>query len=310
MNPIKKIVLFIAMLPAPGFFAQQNPGYSMYMYDKMLINPAFTGSSNWAVATLKNRTQFIGLKGNPVTQTFNFHAPIQKKHIGLGFKVVNDKIAVMSNLNMAMDLSYHLNFAGGKLSFGLEAGFMKRQIDYNKLIMSSQHDNVIPLTSVSSVVPDASLGMYYHKKQFYAGLSQYHILKVNFNDKTEVKSQSRLYGSTFLLIGRVFELSKKWTLEPSMLLKQQSASPAQLDINFSTYYNDKIGAGLQYRTGDAIALTLRVNITEGLRIAYAYDITVSKLSPYSKGSHEIMISYGIKLPPPAKQKEIHPRYYF
>ncbi len=306
----KYLFLFVVLFKIQTIFAQQDPMYSMYMFDKMLINPAFTGSSNWMIGTLKHREQFVGMTGHPSTETFNFHTPIQKKHIGVGFKISNDKNGIISNLNATGLFSYHLNFAGGKLSVGVEAGVFNRKVNYQKLILSSQNDNVIPTTSVSSLVPDAGYGFYFQKKQFYAGFSQNHIIKKTFNYNETVKAQSHLYNHLYFIAGNVFDISKKWTVEPSILVKYQSASPLQIDLNTTVYYVDRIGLGLQYRTGDALVAILRVNITENLRIAYSYDITLSKLAPYSKGSHEIIISYGIKLPPPPSQKEIHPRYYF
>src|ERR1035437_1355821 len=179
-----KIIILLLITLNGRIMAQQDPMYSMYMLDKMLINPAYTGSSNWLVGTLKYRQQFIGFDGNPVTETFNFHTPIQKRHIGLGFKIINDKTAVTNNLNASLFYSYHLNFAGGKLSIGLEGGIFNRRVDYPKLILTDPVDNSIPLNAMSSLVPDASFGIYYQKKQFYIGYSDYHLIKKNFNYKT------------------------------------------------------------------------------------------------------------------------------
>lgn len=303
------IVCFGFITPLIGM-AQQDPMYSMYMFDKMLINPAFAGSSNWAVTTLKYREQFSGFVGHPSTQTLNFHAPIQKKHLGVGVKLINDKIAVLSNLNIAGLLSYHLNFAGGKLSLGIEAGVFNRKINYQKLILSTKGDNVVPLTDRSSLVPDFSYGFYYQKRQFYLGVSHYHLLGANFNYKSSVRSSSQLYKHFYIIAGNVFSINKKLTIEPSVLLKYQAASSIQFDFNTTFYYNDLIGVGVQYRSSDAIVGLVRINVTENFKIAYSYDFTVSQLSPYSNGAHEIVISYGIKLPPPPSKKEIHPRYYF
>ena len=305
----KNIFLGAALLILKTAYSQQDPMYSMYMFDKMLINPAYTGSSNWVVGTLKYRNQYSGLPGHPVTQTFNIHGPIQKKHIGLGLKIINDKMAIMSNLNIAASLSYHLNFAGGKLSAGIEAGIYNKKINYQDLIVNARGDNALPATAMSSIVPDASFGLYYQKKQFYAGFSDYHLFNKAFDYNTST-SQAHLYKHLYFLIGNAFSLSKNWSLEPSLLIKYQPSSAIQLDLNTMVYYNDRIGAGIQYRTGDAIVTMLRINITESLRISYSYDLTVSKLSPYARGAHEFIISYGIKLPPPPTQKEIHPRYYF
>lgn len=302
---------FLLLLLFSGrIIAQQDPMYSMYMLDKMLINPAYTGSASWLVGTLKYRQQFVGFAGGPTTATFNFHTPIQKRHIGLGFKVISDKTAIMSNLNASLFYSYHLNFAGGKLSAGLEAGIYNRRINYQDLVLNDPVDNSLPQTATSSLVPDASVGLYYQKKQFYIGYSFCHLVKKDFNYKAISESNSHLYNHMYLLLGKVFELSEKWSFEPSALVKYQAASPVQLDVNVSLAYRERVTVGFQYRTGDAVAAMLKISILENLRIAYAYDMTVSGLSPYSKGAHEIILSYGIKLPPPAAEKEIHPRYYF
>jgi type IX secretion system PorP/SprF family membrane protein len=308
---MKKVVIIILLLSLfKTGFCQQDPMYSMYMFDKVLINPAYTGSSNWVVGTVKYRNQFTGMPGNPVTETFNFHTPIQSKHIGIGVKVVNDKIAVLSTLNAALLFSYHLNFAGGKLSAGIDAGIYNRKIEYQKLILSTRGDNAIPSTAQSSIVPDLSWGLYYQRKQWYAGISQYHLIKKKFNDKTTLPTDSKLYSHLYLMIGNVFTVNKSWSYEPSLLMKVQPAAPLQLDMNVMVYYQDRIGAGLQYRTGDAMVAILKIAVLENLKITYSYDYTLSKLSGYSKGAHEIIISYGIKLPPPPVQKETHPRYYF
>lgn len=289
--------------------AQQDPLYSMYMFDKALINPAFVGSSDWAVGTLKYRNQYAGLEGSPTTQTINFHTPITKRHIGLGFKVVNDEVAIVKNLNAALMYSYHLNFASGKLSLGLETGIISRRIDYSDLILSTEIDNAIPDGASSAIVPDVSWGLYFQKKQFYAGFSQAHLLKTNFNDNTVSESQSRLFSHFYFLSGTVFNLNKKFTIEPSVLLKSVSGAPLQLDLNSMFYYDDRLGVGVQYRTGDAIVALIKINIVEQLRIAYAYDIVTSALTG-AGNSHEIILSYGVKLPPPPSKKEVHPRYYF
>jgi len=76
MRKLTLHILFIIIIKSS--FGQQDPMYSMYMFDKALINPAFAGSSNWFVGTIKYRNQFIGMTGNPVTETFNIHSPIQK----------------------------------------------------------------------------------------------------------------------------------------------------------------------------------------------------------------------------------------
>lgn len=313
---MKKVASIALMVLAVWFCsskhtqAQQDPMYSMYMFNKMLINPAYTGSANWMVGTAKYRSQFNGFEGGPTTQTFSFHTPIKRRYVGLGLKIVNDQIAIVRNLNAALSYSYHLRLAGGKLSLGLETGLYTRNIEYADLTLTELGDLAIPQMNQKATVPDASFGVYYQKKQFYAGFSSMHLLRTTFDDNVSGNSQSRLYAHQNLMAGYVFELNNTWTVEPSFLMKTVSGAPAQLDLNGIVYYNDQVGLGIQYRTGDAIGAMVRVNLLENLRIAYAYDATISGLSPYSGGAHELVVSFGLKLPPPPTVKEIHPRYYF
>lgn len=299
------IAIFIFRLNG---FSQQDPLNSMYLFDKMLINPAFTGSSDWVVGTIKAREQYTGLEGNPSTQTFNFHAPLNRRKMGIGIKIVNDEIAITKTINAALLYSYHLNFGRGKLSFGIETGIIKREINFSKLILNQQNDNVFPLLTESATVPDISWGLYYQKKQAYVGFSQYHTLKNTFNDSE--KSNSKLSSHFNFLAGNIFKINKKWDIETSTLVKIVSGAPLQADVNTILYYNKLIGVGAQYRTEDAVVLFMKISILENLKLAYAYEIITSDLSNSATGSHEVLISYGIKLAPPPSQKEIHPRFYF
>ena len=73
--------------------------------------------------------------------------------------------------------------------------------------------------------------------------------------------------------------------------------------------NDNIFGGGSYRgynavTGDAVAIILGLKLSEKVRFAYAYDVTVSNLNTVSNGSHEVMLNYNFgkpigqgKLPP-------------
>lgn len=285
--------------------------YTQYMFDKMLVNPAYVGSSNWIVGSLKYRTQFIGIQGAPQTQTFTAHAPWQKKHMGFGIKIYHDQLGVTTENRASLLYAYHLGFAGGKLSLGIEAGVVNQSVDFSTLIRENQTDNALPLARQSVIAPDANFGVYYQNKHFYGGFASYQLIpsKINYTGTTR-EPIAKLFTHSFLLLGYVIESGKKLNIDPSILVKQVSGAPVQLDANVNFIYNDLITLGVGYRSGDALVTTFRINIAEKLRIAYSYDYQISGLKSYSGGAHEIMLSYGIKLLPPPAEKEISPRYYF
>lgn len=300
---------FLLIGLAVKLFSQQDPQLSMYLVDKMLINPAFAGSSNWAVGTLKYRQSITGFDSKFSTQTFNFHTPIQSKHLGFGIKIVNDNRSVINNLNFGVDISYHLNLAGGKLSLGLESGFYKRTIKYDDIVILNWHDPVF-IGNTASTIPDFSFGAYYQRKQFYVGLSRMHLAKTKFDKDAYPPTNSILYPHHYLIAGNVFDVNKKISIEPSILLKTSIKGTLQMDLNTMVCYDEKVSAGIQWRPGDAVLLMAKYCVNERLRISYSYDIPMGNFYGSNKGAHEIVISYGVNLPPPPVKKEIHPRYYF
>lgn len=312
MKILQKISLLgIVSIIALNVIGQQDPTHSLFTFDKNIYNPAFTGSSDWAVFSLKNRTQFVSMEGNPSTQMFNFHMPIERRTMGVGFKVINDNIALTHNLNLTGTYSYHLNFGSGKLSFGIEAGIYNRSTKYQDVILINPYDVAIPLQAENSIVPDASWGLYYSKDEFYFGVSQNHILGSAFNDDQQNSKQSKLRSHSNFIFGYNFQKERsKISISPNLLLKTVKGAPTQITANTIVLYDDSYGLGIQYRSGDAISIIGRIVFKESIRISYAYDINTSGLSTYSGGSHELLLSYGIKLPPPPSIKEVNPRYYF
>lgn len=302
----RQLFIYLFLLAFVFAKAQQDPLYTMYSFDKLLINPGFAGSSNWVVGTLKYREQARSFTDHPVTQTFNFHAPLQRKRIGLGAKVINDQIGIQNTLNASLFFSYHLTLAGGKLSAGLEGGLFRRTVNFSKLILTWPGDVAIPTHALSMSAPDLAAGLYYQKKQFYMGFSAMHLLQPGATADPLPFPPRHL----FLLVGNVFDIKRDWTLEPSGLFKYLSPASWQYDVNIILYYDNKFGLGVQYRNNSAVSGMLRLEVLRGLRIAYAYDYSLTSKSSFAHNSHEIILSYGIKLAPPPARKEIHPRYYF
>ncbi|MCA6500789.1 MAG: PorP/SprF family type IX secretion system membrane protein, partial [Chitinophagaceae bacterium] len=77
--------------------AQQDPLYSQYFNNPMLINPAFAGSMERLYAGLAYRSQWSGIEGSPATFNFNSHIALADNRVGAGLVVVQDKIGNIKN---------------------------------------------------------------------------------------------------------------------------------------------------------------------------------------------------------------------
>ncbi|MBN8702619.1 MAG: type IX secretion system membrane protein PorP/SprF [Bacteroidetes bacterium] len=311
MKNIKWIGLLLCLGFVLSINAQQLPRYSEYMFDKAIINPAYTGTIPYINSTLAYRKQFTGIEGAPTTQFLTFHAPIQKKNIGLGLKVVNDKVATIATTSFAGMFSYYIGLGNGRLSVGLEAGLINQKIDFTNLVRHDAVDNAISANTQNKMVPDASVGLYYQTKSFFIGWSSFQLIKseLNFTPDYGRSLVSRLWNHNYVVVGGNFGKNEDLRFEPSMLIKHVSPVPIQIDLNAKALIKQLIAVGATYRVNEAIVAMVELQIKDQFRIGYAFDYTTSKLASYQNGTHEILFTYRKKLLPPARDKEIHPRYY-
>ena len=119
MKTLKKITTgLILALSSFGLHAQQDPMYTHYMYNTLMVNPGYAGSRDALSDTALHRSQWIDFNGAPITQTVTAHAPLRNEHIGVGLSMMNDKIGPTNNTSVFADFAYILNVTKkSKLAF-------------------------------------------------------------------------------------------------------------------------------------------------------------------------------------------------
>lgn len=142
MNTFKVIILLI--VSTFGWLtsnAQQAPMYTHYMNNTLVVNPAYAGSRDALTFSVLHRSQWVGFKGAPVTQTFTMHTPLKNEHIGVGLTVLNDKIGPTNNTSLFFDYAYIIKLTEkSKLSFGLSAGLNIYHASLTDLQLDQQTD--------------------------------------------------------------------------------------------------------------------------------------------------------------------------
>src|SRR4051794_4301584 len=80
--------------------AQQKVQFTQYMFNELILNPAFAGSDGALSVTVMDRSQWAAVDGAPKTQTFSAHTFFSSKNLGAGLSFVNDKIGVHKIQNL------------------------------------------------------------------------------------------------------------------------------------------------------------------------------------------------------------------
>jgi type IX secretion system PorP/SprF family membrane protein len=298
---MKKTLLLLAIvaLGALNAKAQQDPQFSQYMFDRLSFNPGFTGLNGNICATAIHREQWSGFEGSPSSTLINLHSPVSFLRGGAGLTVVMDELGQESNTQVRASYAYHLNLGTGKLGIGIGLGMANKSINGNNWRATDDIslDASIPQGSDQETAFDMSFGLYYTNEDLYVGISSTHLSEARFDNVN-----LQLVRHYYLIAGYTYKLNgdERYKIQPSTLFKHDGVS-SQLDINGTFLYNNQVWGGVSYRITDAIVPMAGYQMELGkglLRIGYSYDVTTSRLSNYSSGSHEIMVNYCFRIEKP------------
>lgn len=290
-------------------FAQQTPLMSHYMFNGLLLNPAYAGSKEYVSNTMLYRKQWAGIEGAPVTYNGSVHGLLKKKKLGLGAILQQDKIGVTRQTDFYGVFAYHMPLGLGKLSLGLQAGVSNFSSNVVDLTYWDPGDKVFAYNTFSNLLPNAGFGAYYYRELFYAGLSAPFIISYDPNESASldinmpVHRQVRRYLFT---AGGVIETERELKFKPSVLIRYEANAKLQYDINLNLLINDLFWIGASYRSDESVVALFEYQVSKKLRIGYSYDYTLGALGNYSTGSHEVMIGYDFGFPV-TKMKS--PRYF-
>ncbi|MBN1386960.1 MAG: type IX secretion system membrane protein PorP/SprF [Bacteroidales bacterium] len=295
---MKKTILTISalLLIANIGVGQLNPTTNLYILNPMSINPAYAGESGALNVSSFYGRQWVGVNGSPAILAFSADAPFADRKLGLGLMIISDKIGVTKENQLATSYAYKIELEEGILSLGLGANVMTTNTAYSDLVVIDPGDEIYLIDSKLYVVANFSFGMYYSGKNYFAGFSVPRLLNYNFDftrNKYVIDNSIRNY-SYLLNTGYIYDINERFKIFPSLLLRYSSV-PSQLklqyDINAHLCYLNKFWIGGSYRNKRTFATMFQVQPNDQLRIAYTYNIEISQLGKYSKGSHEVMLRY-------------------
>ena len=277
------------MFTAVVSFAQQDAQYTQYMYNTINVNPAYAGSRGALSIFGLHRTQWVGMDGAPVTNSFSVNTPINESKIGVGLSVVNDKIGPTISNDISADISYTIQTSETwKLSFGIKGTASMLNLNVNDLNPENQNDP--QFQNYSKFSPNIGAGIYFHSDKAYVGLSvPYFIQTNNFNDD-DVAIYKELM-SYYFIAGYVFDINYNLKFKPALMTKATAGAPLQVDLSANFMYMDKFVLGAAYRWDAAFSGMAGFQVYEGLFVGYAYDSDTTNLKNYNSGSHELFLRF-------------------
>ena len=307
------ISLIFVLLFAPGSHAQQDPQYTQYMYNMSVVNPAYTkGESGLLNLGTLYRSQWQNTVGAPNTLTFFAHAAFSDK-IEMGVSIVSDRIGdgALKENNLAIDFAYVLKLDDkSTIALGLKGGLTNFESNFNGFRLPEIQDDPAFAENLNDSFPIVGVGAFYNRGNFYTGISAPNLLT-----STHIENENGIskFGSeavhVFLTSGYVYELNSNVKLKPSTMIKIVNGAPLVFDASLNALFNNRFEIGASYRLEDSVSAMFNVAVLPSIRIGYSYDYTLSNLSTFSSGSHEVFVLFDLDLLGLRKGYDKSPRFY-
>ena len=303
---MSRILLSLVALLIFGFSsqAQQDPQYTQWYMDQISFNPAVAGTSDLTCVTGFYRQQWNGLDNSPTSMLLTGHTKVDQIHGGVTASFYNDELGQKKNNMLRVGYSYHLDplASGARVSFGAAVSMFSKTIGNTWVAIDDyQLDPAIPNQSVSANNVDVDLGAYVYKpNEYYAGISATHVGQMELG-QLSIQPVRHYY----FMGGYNYQLDGEYLVLRSNFLAKTDLNATAIDVNLNVLYENMVWAGVSFRPGDAIAPVVGFQwetekkdqtsySKQVIRVGYSYDTTLSELSNYSSGSHEITLSYCFK----------------
>ena len=309
---IKRIASLATFFVIHTAQAQQDAQYNMYLFNQLIINPAYTGTREAIAITASLRNQWVGFPGAPKTAYISMHAPLKKYHLGYGIAAMNDRIGARNTSAAYASISYILKLSSKwKLSFGTRAGAINYQFDLNKTNYKDNNDfSFLQLNTYQKTVLDIDAGFYAYTRSFYVGWSATHLNQARIIQGTFLVNglnQSILYTlqpHAFFIIGQSFFINDHFLININYL-RQTVQDIHKGDLSVNSLIHKRVWLGIFLRRDYGAGFLTQIIVTRQLKIGYSYD-TGAGIKKSLGGTHEIMIGWDIR--PKDHTTVINPRF--
>ena len=271
--------------------AQQDPNFTLYNFNMNIINPAFAGIKDSPELNLVYRNQYLGIDDAPRTISMAYSRPMGK-NLGLGISVINDRVFILTETDIAIDVSYRLQ-VGEKtnLYFGIKAGGGFTNIDLTRAF-SGGNDPLFQ-ENQDFFNPHIGAGINIQNEKFFISISTPNFLRGKRYIKRGNIPRAAVDQSHFYIGGGYhFSLNESLTLNTMFMTRSVEGAPTSYDVGASLDIQKKFIAGVNYRVDELTSFYGLLQVVDKLKLGVAYDFTISEVSLINdNGSTEFILKY-------------------
>jgi type IX secretion system PorP/SprF family membrane protein len=284
------------VLPCLKVLAQEQPLYSQYMFNPLVINPAYSGVHDMASAYFNARQKAGGgaeIERNTTTASLRSTLPIDNAGAGLIFST--DKNGFIRKTDVSFSGSYKVDFGESRLLFGLSAGFVHYRSDYTDVNPRDLGDEPID-DLVGNIFNESAplfgFGMMYAAENMYFGVSTPRL--VNSDIKYTTASTFSYSRPILVSAGYILDINSELKLKPSTLIVHEGGA-TNIDITGSLLFAETLWAGLSYRSVGSMVVLASFQVTDDLKLGASYDWNIGAKRKVIGDTFELMANFNFAI---------------
>lgn len=306
---LRSSVLAILTFTVVSELFAQDPEFTQFYANPLYLNPAFAGTAHCPRVNLNYRNQWPGISGSFITTSVSYDQHVDALAGGIGLLVWNDRAGegTLKTTNVSGIYSYQIPITRRfSMKAGIQGTWAQKSVDWSKLTFGDMIDarrgfiyntNEIQRDEPANYV-DFSAGLLGFSDKYFIGFAVHHLTQP---DESVIEGESPLPRKYTFHAGAVIPIESKGeaaSLSPNILIQRQQDF---MQYNFGMYFTKgPIVGGLWWRqaAGNSDSFIALIGLQAGiLKFGYSYDITISKLTMTTAGSHEISLGLNFDCKP-------------
>lgn len=331
-----KIFILILILLSFTFYLlsfssfSQDPQFSQFYASPLYLNPAMTGNTQQGRIAGIYRNQWAAVPASASdafkSYAFSYDHNILKFNSGAGLQFVRDRAGTggLRFTDIAGLYAYHLTVTRNlHINAGMRFGYTTRDIDFSRLTFGDQllrndgsATNEIFVTNKVSYF-DVGSGIIVYAPRFWIGTAFNHINQPNQSftgTEAPLPMKYSVHGGVNIPVKKN---AKGFTISNVTVAANYKAELKWDQLDLGAYFKrTPLILGMWYRgipllksyqpgylNNDAVICLAGFSFDDyGISFGYSYDITISRLSYKTAGSHEISLIYEYITPDYKKNK--------
>lgn len=304
------LIIFFALM-SEKVSAQYDVSFAHYFDMQTYFNPAAAGSAPKLNINAAYAMDLVGYRHNPQTAYVSADMPFKAMGTqnGVGLLLMNDKLGLFTHQRLMAQYAYRRKLAGGWLAIGVQGGMLSESFNGSGLDLEDSNDPAFAKSEIDGNALDLSAGLYYSRKNWYAGLSVQHATSplITIGELNELQVDATFYATG----GCTFKLRNPFLTVATSALVRSDLVGYRGDVTARLIYSHDgkiMSGGLGYSPTNSATIYIG-GCLHGIMLGYSYEIYTNGIGP-GNGSHEVHVGYqtDIDLSPKGKNKHQAVRY--